>query len=331
MGHQRRYYQHHSVCMITNRLAEGLPFVPNDFINALLIGALARASARNPGIVICSYTFLQNHYHLVVFINTDELEMASFLHDLDDEIAKITKKILGKRNVKIWAQRPHVAVIGDFQAVINQIAYSLLNAVTANFCRKASEWIGLTSFPFLFDQTPTSHKWVRTGSIGTLPNAPFSKRSVNRLKLHWENSPGKYFTLSVQPYCWKGQFSESRNISDEQLLDRILTQVAEGELLAEKIRKKEKCNLCNTQQLALQNPHKQYKPKKYGRRVYCICTDPELRKQMIALYSAFCTKCADVWTSWRRGNLSAKYPPGAFIPSRSPLASLLPEPYFPSP
>ena len=57
MGHPRRNYTHGRVYLVTNRLAQGLPFVPNKYINALVYGALARAYALNPGVVICAFCF----------------------------------------------------------------------------------------------------------------------------------------------------------------------------------------------------------------------------------------------------------------------------------
>lgn len=325
MGHPRRYYKHGDVCLVTNRLSEGLPFVPNAYINCIIYGALARASGLHPDIIICAFEFLQNHYHLVVLIRSDELDMKSFLHDLDDELAKIVKKLLGKRNVKVWAQRPHVATLGDAQAVIEYISYCFLNAVGANFCDKASDWIGVHSYRHLLKAEPETHKWVPTRKLSRLPNSAFSRKSVRRLCLRWENVSGKSFELNVQPFAWKSRFKDTRKLSDAELCKQVLERIAKGENQCRRERKQAKSQIADHEQLALQNPYKHYKPKKYGRRVYCICTDPELRKRMIEIYQAFCATCAAVWAAWKRGDLSATYPPGAFIPSRAPLCSVLPE------
>jgi hypothetical protein len=325
MGHPRRYYKHGDICLVTNRLAEGLPLVPNVFINCLIYGALARAASLNPGIVICAFEFLQNHYHLVVFIKSDEAEMSRFLHDLDDELARIVKRLLGKRNANIWAQRAHVAVLGDGPAVIEHLGYCFLNAVEANFCDKAADWAGVHSFSSLFSPLLKTYKWVRTRSLRTLPNKAFTKKDIRRLDGRWKNLPGKTFELSVDPFGWKSCFRETCKLTNEELRDMILAKVEAGEKQCRKERKQAKQQIADPEQLACQNPYKYYKPKKYGRRAYCICTDPELRKQMIELYKAFCETCTAVWAAWKRGDISAKYPPGAFIPSLTPLCSALAE------
>jgi hypothetical protein len=325
MGHPRRYYKHGDTCLVTNRLAEGLPFVPNIFINCLLYGALARAASLNPGIVICAFGFLQNHYHLIVLIKSDEREMSCFLHDLDDELARIVKKLLGKSNIKVWAQRAHVAILGDAPAVIEHLGYCFLNPVEANFCNKASDWIGLHSFRSLFSPMVETYKWVRTRKLDRLANKAFTKRDIKRLQGRWGNLPGKKFELRADAFAWKSCFRETRELTNEELRDMILARVETGEKQCQKERRQTKQRIADPEQLACQNPYKFYKPKKHGRRVYCICTDSELRKQMIELYKAFCETCAAVWAAWKKGDLSAKFPPGAFIPPRTPLCNALAE------
>ena len=323
MGNPRRHYRHNDLCLVTNRLAEGLPFVPNAYMNAILYGALARASARNPGIVICAFTFIQNHYHLIVHIHTDAEEMANFLHDLNDELAKIVKKLLGKRNAKIWGQRTHVAIIGNFGAAIKEFGYCFLNAVKANLAERAKDWIGVNSYRFLFSQEPEDYKWVRTAKLQRLPNKEFTKRDLRRLHNRWINQPAPSYTLYVNPYSWKNLFDDSRKLSNDQIRDLILTQVAAGETQCAKERTQNNLGTANPEALSLQNPHKYYVPKKFGRRVHCICTEPEIRQELIEEYKAFCETCAAVWRAWKKGDFTAKYPPGAFLPPRPPLASAL--------
>ena len=321
MGHPRRKYKNRKAYLISNRLAHGLPFVPNIYINALLYGALARASSRNRGVVLCAFEFLQNHYHLIVYLEGDAEEMSSFLHDLDDELARIVKKLLGKSNLKVWAQRPHVALLGDAAAVIKELAYCFMNAVQAQFCDKAAHWIGIHSFLSLFSEKQEEHKWVKTRKLNRLPNRDFTKRHIKHHMNTWIEAPGPTFALRIKPYIWKHLFKETRNLTNEQIRELILSEISDGEARCRQERKKNRSTVADPHALAMQNPHKPYTPKKRGRRVYCICTDPELRKEIIAAYKAFCETCAAVWASWRKGDFSAKYPPGAFIPPRPPLAS----------
>ena len=327
MGHQRRYYKHGDAFFVSNRLTEGLPFVPNIFINFLLLGALARAAALSPGIVICAFSFMQNHYHLIVYIEGDSAQLSTFLHDLDDELARVIKKLLGKRNLKVWAQRPHVALLGDMPTVIKYFAYCFLNPVDAGFCDRAADWIGAHSYHTLFDEKlrHREHKWVRTRELKKLPNKEFTDKEIRRLQSEWENIEGPIYELEIEPFAWKERFGSSRNLTDAQILETIVLSIQTGEKDCAQQRKKERRRLADPELLRRQNPYKRYRPKKYGRRVYCICTDPELRKQIIEAYKNFCEECKAAWAAWKKGDFSVKYPPGAFLPPRLPLASALPE------
>lgn len=324
MGNQRRHYKHGDVCFVTNRLAVGLPFVPNSYVNHLLHGALARAAALHPGIVLCAFEFLQNHYHLIVYIKETEVEMKDFLHDLNDELARIAGKLQGKRNHKFWAQRPHVAIFGSSASVIEHFGYCFLNSVKANFCERASEWIGVNSHRFLFSQAPEIHKWLPTKKQKRLPNKAFTKKEIRRLTNHFLNTPGHGFELNVDPFIWKSCFEDSKQLSDNQITQMILQTIEEGERVFKEERRKNRQKLAIPEQLMLQNPHKYYKPKKYSRRCYCLCTDPEMRCQMLEAYKDFCEKCVLAWNAWKKGDYSVTYPPSAFLPPRPPLCSALP-------
>ena len=327
MGHQRRYYKHGDICFVSNRLAEGLPFVPNIFINCLLLGALARASALSPDIVVCAFSFMQNHYHFVVYVNGDGAQLSTFLHDLDDELARVVKKLLGKRNLKVWAQRPYVAILGDMQTVIKYFGYCFLNPVEACFCGCAADWIGVNSYQTMFDKKlrKRKHKWTGTKELKVLPNKEFTEKDVKSLSGEWEEIPGTVFELRIDPFIWKERFKSSRNLTDDQIRREILLWIETGEKECEQKRKKEKQKLSDPKLLKLQNPYKRYRPKKYGRRVYCMCADPELRDQIIEAYKDFCEKCKAAWMAWKKGDFSIGYPPGAFLPPRRPLASALSE------
>jgi hypothetical protein len=220
---------------------------------------------------------------------------------------------------------PHVAVLGDFNAVIEHFGYCFLNPVSANFCSRAADWIGLHSFQSLFSPAAETHKWVRTCKLNRLPNKAFTKTDIKRLHNRWLNTPARTFELNIDPFAWKSQFEESRKLTNEELRDTILTRVEAGEKQYQKERMQTKHKLADLDDLAYQNPYKSYKPKKNGKRVYCICTDLELRRQMIDLYKAFCATCAAVWAAWKKGDFSAKFPPGAFIPPRTPLCSVVAE------
>lgn len=324
MGNPIRRFEHNKPYFITNRVARGLPFVPNEVFNRILKGAAARALAMNPGIKLTALEFLQNHYHVILVPMADPKGISSLLHDLDDEIAKDVNRLLGRRNENVWDGRAHVALLGNVDAVEKQLVYSYLNPVAANFVDKASQWFGVGSYRFLFDQTPERHKWIPSSKLSKLPNAGFTRKGIKRLCRYLDSIESEEYLLEIDPYIWKQCFNETKNLSNEVIRERILKRITEEEDYYRRQRKEQRQCLVDVEQLILQNPHKPYKPEKFGRRVYCICTDPELRRMLIQAYQTFCKECRTAWQSWKAGDFSAKYPPGAFLPPRPPLANIMP-------
>lgn len=318
MGHPRRFYRPDSLYLLTNRLAEGLAFVPNAYICALLGGVFAEASRRYPKIHLSLYFFLQNHYHLLVHTSGDPAELRSFLEYIDGEIAKLVVRLLGKRNVKVWAQRAHVALIATAEDALEKMAYALLNPVAANFCDRAIDWRGFSSAKFLYDQSPEFYKRVYPRQVERLPNGCFGRKLRRTLLEEIEALPQDAQPLIATPFSWKRCFIETKDSSDAELLQRLEAKVAFEE---SRYRKARKTPLPTAEQLASQNAHKRYKPKKFGRRVYCICCNKELRELLLKEYREFCEQCKICWLESRNGCLDVDFPPGAFRPPRVPNAT----------
>lgn len=318
----RRMFLNRSVYFVTNRTAEGLPFVPNAYINALLKGVLARAMHKYPGVVVSHFLFLPNHYHGVLVTKEEPSEIRNFMNYVDGELAKLIARILNKRHYKVWSAPYHAALLATPDSVIEKIAYTYLNPVAPHFIRKAEEWRGVSSWQAFVSGTAETAKWIRPKYVGPLPNAQFTARSIRSLMDGLEDLPCPSYNLNFEPFAWKECFSETRASSNEQLRNDILVRIREGEGRYERERRTKKINVIGAEAMAQQNVHKRYKPAKFGRRVYCICSCPVLRKQLIEMYREFCNKCEAAWNAWKRGEFGAKYPPGAFLPPRPPPANV---------
>jgi len=324
MPHPKRKYENGATFAFCARLAEGLPFVPNKYIRDILYGAAARAISRHPDVIVSALEFMTNHYHGIATIVGDPAQFADFLHDLNDEIARVVNKLKGRKNYKVWGQRTFVARIGDSEALIKQLAYAYVNPVAANFVDKASKWTGAGTWRFLFKKEPEYYKWIRSSKLKKLPNKSFSKKEIKNLCRMLDKMEAEEFELKIKPFAWKHFFYDTRNLTDKEILSRILQEVKRLEDEYRAIRKRENKALCDLNQLALQNIYKPYRPNSYGRRVYCICSDPELRRQLLEEYKEFCAECEAAWEAWKQGDFSVFYPPGAFLPPQHPISCSVP-------
>lgn len=314
MGHPRRYFEHNAVYFITNRLAEGLPFVPNDYINYIIKGIIATAQARYPSIILCDIQFMQNHYHMLLVLEGDARDLKLFMNFFDGELAKVVTKLLGKRNVKVWAQRYCASRLLDSEAVIKQIVYMYLNPTSANMVASIDHWKGVSTWQF-YSANPEieRYKYIRPSKLMKLPNSSFNPKLVKILMQSIEEHQVAGQPFKAFPLHWKKCFPDTARATDAELKSRIISQIRDEETYLYKKRKKP---ISDWKTLAAQNPYKYYKPKKFGRRVFCISSIPELRLQFIELYKEFCAICENIWLKWKKGDYSLNYPPGAFLPAK---------------
>ena len=322
MGKMRRMFARNTPYLITNRLAEGLPLVPNTFMNLILYGVLARASQQFPDIIICAWLFLQNHLHALLFATEDPHRIADFMNFVDGEIAKDVARLLGKRQYKIWGREYDALPLMTPEDVRKKQAYLYANPVAANLVARASDWFGVTTFKGTAEDFTQGYKYIRPRYLPRLASRTFSKASLRTLLARLEQRPGCTYALSVKPLAWLDCFP-AEHLNREEEWAKILKQVAEIEQAEQRHRSAEKRSLPSKDALRYQNPHKHYKPQSKGRRVFCMCSDPELRRDFIAVYRAYCARCEAAWQQWKKGNLNFPYPPEAFIPRRPPMAALL--------
>jgi hypothetical protein len=324
MGHPRRYYEHGSVYWVTNRLAEGLPFVPCNYINNLLYGILAKAHQRTPSVVSCGWLFLANHFHALLLTDGDPQDVAEFMNYVDGEIAKVVCRILGKRHYKVWAQRYNAARLLRAEDVMERMAYMYANPSTANLVESIEDWPGVSTWNEFIGGETRYYKRVKPSEIPRLPNGAMNKSLRRSLDEAVEEISRNSLPLQIDSFAWKHCFEASRELTNNELREDIIKRVRGFEQSSRRKRIKKKKSVVGAATLVQQNPHRSYKPKSFGRRVFCISSCPELRAEFIALYKDFCYRCEQVWKDWKAGSPEPSYPPGAFVPPQAPHANVLP-------
>lgn len=312
MGHPRRYFENNCVYFLTNRLARGLPFVPSEYINNILRGILAKANTKYPNISICHYLWMRNHYHMLIVTNGNPGDIAGFMNLVNGEAAKAVVKFLGRRNVKVWGQRYNCIRLLTSDVVVEKIAYLYLNPVSANLVDKASKWLGVTSYGIEKEQIIKS-EYLRPRAIQRLPDQNLTKKLDKDLIS--KSKKGNTYHLTVKPNKWIECFQEQESIEfyNTQIQSKI-------RLEENRLKENRKYPVAGEKN---QNPHQGYQPQSKGKRMFCMSSCMELRKQFIEIYKNFCERCIMTWQQWKEGNIQNAYPPGGFLPPRWPLANTL--------
>lgn len=323
MPAQRRFFPSGKPYIVSNRLSEGLPFVPNKYISAMLHGVIARACHLYPAVTMCSYIFLQNHYHMLLVLNGDPNALKDFMNYVDGEIAKLVSRWLGKRHVKIWAQRYFAAVLLDAEAAFEQQQYLFANPVEAYMVEKAEDWKGCSTFHVFGDDTPRQYKWVRPSFAPRLPNGKFDKRLVKSLVNQIEELDAPSYAMHIDPFAWMDCFEETKRQCKTKMKARLFGELARVAKRCAQERLKSKTSIAGTELLSQQNPHKYYKPKDFSRKVFCISTCSKLRCAFIDLYKIQCTRARRAWLASLVDFGELRVPLGMFAPPQPARGSIL--------
>jgi putative transposase len=126
---------------------------PSAVVEHVFSYCLAQAATRH-GIEVHGFCVLSNHFHIVC---TDVRgELPKFMEWLDGVVARALNVHYG-RSESFWAPGSYSAVtLGDRDAILDKIAYTITNPVAAGLVADPAEWPGLISLP--------EHVGVRTVS-----------------------------------------------------------------------------------------------------------------------------------------------------------------------
>jgi len=230
---------------------------------------------------------------------------------------------LGKRNVKVWAQRYCPAVILTPDKALEKLIYLFANPIQAQLVAHAADWTGCSTFYSLHEDTPRFYKWINPAQAALLPNGRFTKRLVKSLLNEISEMEAPKYPLRLEPFAWMECFQESSRTSKEEMRARLLSGLAEIAKRCAHERRKQKKDIPHPDRLAEENPHRFYKPKKFGRRVFCISSCPEIRKMYIDMYKDLCYKAEQAWQAFRSQVIDLWVPHGMFLPPSPARGSII--------
>jgi REP element-mobilizing transposase RayT len=324
MSGQRRLFRFNKVYHITNRTGEGLPFVPNKFMELLIGGLLARTQEKYPGIIVNAVVFMGNHYHMIVTINTDPATLSTFMGYFQGELSGIIHRLTGVSNKRLWATKFKASELLTPEAVMRKLNYIYSNPVASNLVESINDWEGFSSWHELNGGDARNYRWISDSLIETrLPKDAFNDKSIATLVESISNIGGGARVFQCDPFFWKRCFKEYRNKSDTELREELLVKIKETE---QEFREKRETNgfpIMGAERLRYQCIYKRYKPKKFGTTPTCESTCQETAKQFRSVYSTFKEQCTKVYESWKKGRFELLLPPGAFYPPLKPRASIL--------
>jgi len=322
MPRLQRKFRHGETYFVTNRTARGLPFVANDFMNAILGGVLARALQLYDGIAICGWIFMGNHYHAIITITGCGMNMRSFMNYVDGEVAKCINRLMGISNQNVWAGRFEARPLLTTNAILDKLAYMYCNPAKANLVDKIEEFPGLSTWKQFTGAAPTEFKWIKPSELEQLPRQGFTSGLMRSLLEMLDTIERDVNELTIEPFAWMTYMHDAKQLTQQQVIDKVITEVSRLQALHIQERKTKKKGIVTALALSSQSIYKYYRPNSWTRSTSCISTCAEIAAQYRREYRDFCAACRRTWLEWKHGNVAAKYPPGAFLPSTNPLSCI---------
>jgi hypothetical protein len=317
MTRTRRTYKGNSLYEIVSRAAEGLPLPPTSTTNEILRGIYGRAQRDNK-VTLCNFVEMNNHNHTHVIPSAPKL-FAFFYKEVKKQCTEAVKALLGLPRLRLWEARSTVAVIPRLEDAIARLVYLFCNPAKAGLVDSIDEFPGLNSWSYFKSCKPSVDATV------SIPVRSYHKSAIPRLpsgnalseqqdlalvtQLHQSDDVFEH-TLQIQPLAWLKPFGITDPKQIESIRQRIIQMVYEQEAEYREARKFPVLGSTNLQRQEYFKPHV---PAKRERKPFVFCSDPELRKEIIAFVRSIMDRCRRCYEQAKQG-LVVSWPDGVFIP-----------------
>jgi REP element-mobilizing transposase RayT len=289
-----RMYEASEIYFVTARCFQGrLLLRPSRETNAVLGGVLARA-ARLAGVEIFAFVFASNHLHLLVRAPGGNLPR--FMQYLLANVSRKVGWLVGWRGA-FWERRYSAEPVLDDEALFGRVRYILAHGVKEGLVRKCGDWPGLSCLRQMVGARLRQFRWFDWTRRWRARTRREARDRMNEL---WTETE----TLTLTPLPFWAHMTESAR--RRQVLRAVTAIERDGASAFERV--------LGRRRVLSQDP--QVRPNRPARlpRPRCHASRRELRAEFAESYRAFTSVFLHASEKWRRGDLSAAFPPGAFRP-----------------
>ncbi len=133
---------------ITTRTIQGrLLLRPSAELNEVILGVLGRAMTLGLDIGLCGFTFLSNHYVMLVRAPSQR-DLSAFVGYLNGNLAKEVAR-LHDWHEKVWGRRYSGIQVVDENSAEGRLKYVLAHGAKEGLVERPSDWPGVTCLPSL--------------------------------------------------------------------------------------------------------------------------------------------------------------------------------------
>ena len=307
MPNPPKYVEHGALYLVTSRTEEGLPFLDSKKLKPVVEAIMARAQALYP-VEIVAHALGANHLHqLLVPIAPEHLPL--FVGYVKQELAHAVNRMNGVRKKTIWCDGYDSPILLGYEEALHYLSYCYTQAQVAYQADTIEDNEGATSWEqFMSGDYRRSYKRVY--------RTDFTRGG---LKEDLYTASRQEHELVLSPYAWLGRLAPG--VEEAEVKKEVIRRVRAVEAQCRKEREEKGIKLYTTTSAERASS---YVPKKFGKRMICICWDVAKRVSFLGWVADQLAECRRVWSLWRQGDRRVTWPVGFFSPGMPSVASLLP-------
>jgi len=289
-------------------------------MKTILLGIMARAQHLYD-VEVCGFIFMGNHFHFLLSVK-DPGNVVGFIDRIKTESAHAVNRLLGRRQRTIWHNGYDALPILTVHDAVEKFVYIYTNPQTAGLVSKIGDYPGLSSWElWRSGKTTKAAPWVRRIFLEKLSEPSLSVAEDESLTAKLLKKCKKSHTFRLNYEAWFYCLKVTDPAEKRRLTSKIQERIREEEAQLDRQRKGTVVGSLLLKEAAI---NKEFEPKTFSNRQWCICHDVPKRKSFIACVKKLRAEARAVWQEWKNGNYAARYPVGLFPPSLPRNANLIP-------
>jgi REP element-mobilizing transposase RayT len=275
---------------------------------------------------------MSNHVH-TMGLAKDPANVDRFIRHLKTESAHAINRMMGRTRGKVWEDGYDAPVVLDINRYIEMAAYFLSNPQQAGLVDTIEEYPHISSWQGFSEQAPMlSCLRIHRRDVPELPQGIVEKRVAkkHRAVLKKRCRKRRQLTLYFHHYAiYQALNRTDSEYSFEEFRAQIFKRVREIESECREKRREQRRNVLGRDALITASLHREHQPKNHGKRMLCLGSSIDDRRQYIKTYRGWVKACRRVFRAWQEGVRDLLFPPGFYPPGGGrPIASLVPAAFW---
>ena len=271
---------------------------PSEELNESIVGVLARAQ-RIYEVPVHAIVFMSGHYHLLISVE-DACQMARFMNYVNGNLATEAGRFNDWRE-KFWGRRYQGIVVSSEESKqAERMRYVLSHGCKEGLVAKPQDWPGVNAVQALLDGTPLKGLWFDRSRES---DARTRGKAFHRLEF------ATVETLELAPLpCYQ----HLSTIAYRSWIAEVVVDIEKETAARHKL--EETSPLGAALALAVSPHDRPAHPKKSWAPLFHVAAKT-VRRELMEAYRWFVAAYWEAAEKLRKGDLSAAFPPGSFIPS----------------